>query len=236
MAKDLNSKSTVQSLMEYGIKMAKAVVSSPCSTDEDGWWRLIPKIMEDSYVLLLGDGSPTYAIGTFIRTEHEKYEGKVKGFFGGFHLGLEGHWKRGSIFGLSHLHDIFSTWRTTSGQLKWVMQPSNPNQIQEELVMYTLAMYVSAIQSLLKSRQNNANYDGQAIILSAPDVIDFMVQRAHEQPLVMVMLLELQFEVVGFILQEAEKSLIAVCIIHCRSTLPFFLLALTCHKVRHYAD
>ena len=33
-------------------------------------------------------------------------------------------------------------------QLKWVMNPGNPNQIDEELVMHILAMYVAVIRSV----------------------------------------------------------------------------------------
>ena len=59
-------------------------------------------------------------------------------YFGGFHLILETHKKRGSLFGDTHLRDIFRKWRPTDKQLDWVMAPGDPNQVDSEIVMYHL--------------------------------------------------------------------------------------------------
>ena len=107
--------------------------------------------MEKYGTALLGDGNPTHMIQNILQEEDEtasRYK-NVKAFTGGFHMILEAHRKRGSLFGMSHLEDIFSCWRTSIGQLKWVMNPGDPNQIDSELVMYVLAIYVAAICALI---------------------------------------------------------------------------------------
>ena len=207
MKADLNSKSTVKSLMNYGVTIRKNVLESDA---EDDWWKENNKpIMEDIELPLLGDGSPTYAISTILRKDAEKmeYRGKVKGVGGGFHLLLEAHRKCGSLFGGSHLADIFSSWRTTQGQLNWVLDPGDPGQIDAELVMVVLALYVSAIRGEATRKASKAENKGEADFkLSAEDIIDSMVKRAMEEPLMLVMLIQLRLAEVTFMLHEGEKK------------------------------
>ena len=164
--------------------------------------------MQDYALPLLGDGSPTYAISTILRTDAaKKYEGKVTGFGGGFHLLLETHRKRGSLFGASHLEDLFSTWRTTQGQLKWVLEPGDPGQIDAELIMVVLALYTVAIREEAKRRAKKAHENGEAHFkMCAADVIDSMTKRALEHPLMLVMLIELRLAELTFMLHEAERK------------------------------
>jgi hypothetical protein len=65
-----------------------------------------------------------------------------------FSFGFASSQKRGDMFGPTHLCDFFSAWRTADKQLDWVMHPGDPNQVDAELIMYLLAMYTAAIQSL----------------------------------------------------------------------------------------
>ena len=207
MKADLNSTSTVKSLMNYGVTIRKNVLESEA---EDDWWKENNKpIMEDIELPLLGDGSPTYAISTILRKDAEKmeYRGKVKGVGGGFHLLLEAHRKCGSLFSGSHLVDIFSSWRTTPGQLNWVLDPGDPGQIDAELVMVVLALYVSAIRGEATRKASEAETKGEADFkLSPEDIIDSMVKRAMEEPLMLVMLIQLRLAELTFMLHEGEKK------------------------------
>ena len=56
MKKDLNAKSTVRSLMDYGVKMRDRVLEK----EAQGRWASVPKILEDIPLPLCGDGNPTY--------------------------------------------------------------------------------------------------------------------------------------------------------------------------------
>ena len=205
MKADLNSKSTVKSLMNYGLTIRSNVLESAA---ENEWWKEQTPILQDYGLPLLGDGSPTYAISTILRTdEAKKYEGKVMGFGGGFHLLLETHRKRGSLFGASHLEDLFSTWRTTTGQLKWVLDPGDPGQIDAELIMVVLALYTAAIREEAKRRAKKAHENGEEHFkMCAADVIDSMTKRALEHPLMLVMLIELRLAELTFMLHEAERK------------------------------
>ena len=203
MKADLNSKSTVKSLMNYALDIRRNVLDTD---PEDDWWDNITPIMEDIELPLLGDGSPTYAISTILRTDEDnKYRGKVKGVGGGFHLLLEAHRKCGSLFSGSHLIDIFSSWRTTPGQLNWVLDPGDPGQIDAELVMYILALYVSAIRAEAARKAKVAEGE-ESFDLSPSDIIDSMVKRAMEEPLMLVILTQLRLAELTFMLHEAEKK------------------------------
>ena len=205
MKADLNAKSTVTSLMNYGLSIRSNVLNNAA---ENEWWAEQTPIMEDYGLPLLGDGSPTYAISTILRKDtDEKYNGKVMGFGGGFHLLLETHRKRGSLFGGSHLEDIFSTWRKTPGQLKWVLEPGDPGQIDEELIMVVLALYTTAVREEAKRRAKKAHEKGNTHFkMCAADIIDSMTKRALEQPLMLVMLIELRLAELTFMLHEAERK------------------------------
>ena len=205
MKADLNAKSTVKSLMNYGLDIRSNVLEKAA---ENEWWEEQTPIMQDYGLPLLGDGSPTYAISTILRTDTaKKYKDKVMGFGGGFHLLLETHRKRGSLFGASHLEDMFSTWRTTNGQLKWVLEPGDPGQIDAELIMVVLALYTVAIREEAKRRAKKAHENGEKHFrMSAADVIDSMTRRALEHPLMLVVLIELRLAELTFMLHEAERK------------------------------
>ena len=128
----------------------------------------------------------------------------MKGVRGGFHLLLEAHQKCGSLFSGSHLIDLFSSWRTTQGQLNWVLDPGDPGQIDAELVMVILALYVSAICAESARKANVA--EGEEFDLSPSDVIDSMVKRAMEEPLMLVILIQLRLVELTFMLHEGEKK------------------------------
>jgi hypothetical protein len=197
MAKDLNGAEAVEDLMEYALQMMKQVVGSKINDEE---WKDVTKLMDEFGVALCGDGNPTFIMNNMIKKQQGKYGGKVSSFFGGFHLILEAHRKRGGLFGKSHLEDVFSSWRTSIGQLKWVLNPGDPNQIDAELVMYILGMDVAALRSLIKGRGPGA------VTISAADVVDHMIQRSEQYPIIMVILIEIRYAEVIFMLHQAEKQ------------------------------
>ena len=201
MKRDLNSKSTCKVLLDYCLEMRDTVISKDA---EDGW-EAIPKIMEEVPLPVCGDGNPTFLISTLMKETPEKYSRKVVGYSGGFHMLLEAHRKRGDAFGQTHLEDIFSCWRPTEGQLRWVLNPGDPNQINAELIMYVLGMYAAAIRSALIGKANSAANDAE-IQLSAKEVVDHMLARAKEWPIVMMVLIELRFAELTFMLKESQRN------------------------------
>jgi hypothetical protein len=200
MAKDLNGTEAVEDLIEYSLQLLKLVSGSEIKDDE--WKNISTKPLIDEYgVALCGDGNPTFIMNNLIKKKEEEYAGKIAPYFGGFHLVLEGHRKRGSLFGKSHMEDFFSSWRTSEGQLKWVLNPGDPNQIDTELGMYVLGIYVSAVRAVIKHKG-----PGTAFSISSSDVVDHMIQRAKEFPIVMIILIEIRYAEVIFMLHQSEKE------------------------------
>jgi len=188
--------------MEYALQLLKKIVGAEVKDQE---WVGIEKIMNEYGVALLGDGNPTYMMNNLIKEKDDLYGNKLRSFFGGFHLMLESHRKRGDLFAKSHLEDVFSSWRTSEGQLKWVMNPGDPNQINAELVMYVLAVYVSAMRALIKSRRDAEGPECD-ILVSAADVVDHIIERAMSYPIVFAILIEVRYAEVIFMLQQSEKT------------------------------
>ena len=159
--------------------------------------------MHESGPWICGDGSPTYAM----KRLHEKnpiYTGrKFIALNGGFHTMLETHKMRGRIFGPSHLRLIWELWRPTKAQLDWVMSPGDPNQVEDELVMYYLAVIASAVFALLDRRvEKNESIQG----VSAMDVLKFMQEVAAECPIAQVVYNEIRFAEAVFLVQQAEEE------------------------------
>jgi hypothetical protein len=203
MNMDLASDETVQSLMKYTASLGTSALKADSSINDDD----IDPIMGSFGVPLLGDGNPSWAINKILRKTRDTYKNKVQGFFGGFHLVLEAHKKRGDMFGPTHLRDFFSAWRTTDKQLDWVMHPGDPNQVDAELIMYHLAMYTAAIRSLVKAkREREPGRVLDNVNVNPCDVVDHMVARAKEHPIALCILLELRFAEVIFMLHESEKK------------------------------
>ncbi len=133
---DLVTDSTLNVLLGYA-----ETLTDQCLEGESTIEEAYPPIMETTSAYLLGDGNPVWGINKLLRKNPTKYKRRIKASFGGFHLVLETHKKRGTLFGDTHLRDIFRKWRKSDKQLEWVMDPGDPNQVDKEMVMYHLGTY-----------------------------------------------------------------------------------------------
>jgi hypothetical protein len=210
MELDLNSKKACKVLMEYGHQLLKKVQAQEV---HDISWQAIERVMDKYGVALLGDGNPSHMILNLLQeaASDDDVCKNTKAFTGGFHMILEAHRKRGGLFGKSHLEDFFSCWRTSVGQLNWVMNPGDPGQIDSELSMYILALYTAAIRAVIETKRlefesSEAPVQQEKIKICATDIIDFMLKRARKYPIVMVILLEMRFAEVIFMLHNAEQD------------------------------
>ena len=110
--KDLNSREAVLMLMQYAKQIMKKVENK--EVDEE--WNDIEKIVNKYGVPLLGDRNPSHMIQNILKEDKYSTDFKdIKAFSGGFHLILEAHRKRGSLFAKSHLEDFFHL-----GERQWV--------------------------------------------------------------------------------------------------------------------
>ena len=120
----------------------------------------------------VGDGKPMIEAQN-LRRKHADLRDTILGI-GGFHVGLIG-WKAiGRLFQFAFLGAFFSLWRTTEGQLKYVMVPGNPNQVIRETTVVVYAIYLEAIRGYVRSLDTNK----ETVDVSAIDVFDFMCERA----------------------------------------------------------
>ena len=144
MKHDLAADKTLEILLSYSEKLAENSLKDDKSEEED----FLP-IMAHLSPYLLGDGNPIWGIYKLLRKNEGKYsKRRMPAYFGGFHLVLETHKKRGSLFGSSHLCDVFRNWRNSDTQLEWVMDPGDPSQVDDEMAMYHLGKFTKILISL----------------------------------------------------------------------------------------
>ncbi len=158
--------------------------------------------MQGRGVYLCGDGQPTFAMLRLKKT-HEDFKDKdFLPFNGGFHTMLETHKLRGKMFGSAHLREIWAHWRSTKAQLDWVMSPGDPNQVEDEMVMYYFGAIAAAIKELIDHREKC----NQSTDISAFDVFTYMQDAAQQSPIAQSIYNELRFAEVIFLLQLAEET------------------------------
>ena len=92
---------------------------------------------------------------------------------------LEIHRMRGRMFGLAHMIKIWSIWHQSPGQLGWVLNPGNPNQVYEELIMYYFALIAAAVLACLEVKLSVGDMSG----VSAVEVLDYMINSAKANPM-----------------------------------------------------
>ena len=158
MKQDLAADKTLDTLLAYAETLADNTLKAKNEEEEE-----FEPIMSVLSPYLLGDGNPIWGIYKQLRkADSNAYKRRMPAYFGGFHLGLETHKKRGSLFGDSHLCDIFREWRPTDGMLKWVMEPGDPGQVESELIMYHLGelkmIHINLSLSFFQTYSNSQSY------------------------------------------------------------------------------
>ena len=224
--RDLNDSDTVKALLEDGMNRGKLILEKGCK-DSPAFEKAqeqhgIKPLYESFPNIQVGDGKPMIEAQN-LRRKHLELRDTILGI-GGFHVGLIG-WKAiGRLFQFAFLGAFFSLWRTTEGQLKYVMVPGNPNQVIRETTVVVYAIYLEAIRGYVRSLGTNT----ETIDVSAIDVFDFMCERAKHDRLILVVLLYLRCVHVIQMLYESEKRaslrlyiscmkyiLLMSCISHC---------------------
>lgn len=119
--------------------------------DTPSGWEEITPISSDVPFLMACDGAPASQMARMQIENPEKVPACI--LSGGFHMMLSGYKAQGKLFAKTHLEDIFSLWRTTEGKLKWVMEPGDPNQIEDELIMMLLGLFTHAILGLIETKR-----------------------------------------------------------------------------------
>ena len=203
--KDLNSLEMVEILVDYLSQVKELLLALPDDGPDDIFKDLDDNskpqpIMEDVRPSAAGDGLPSHMMSKLLKEASELSE-KVQVSFGGFHTKLSGC-KSNGIFFETHLEQIFTPWRNTEGMINWVKNPGDPNQLEDELTLVIAAFNVSAIRGLVAHRKQI----GGSLEISAVDVEEFIIERAREYPIIMVVLMQLRLAEVLLLLDEAEST------------------------------
>ena len=152
---DLSKKETVRLIMNYSNDIVAHILEKG-KDDDEGYQRYKP-IHEDVRSSLVGDGSPIIAAHNIMRSEHPLSIRAHLAVFGGFHLMLELYKKRGSMFEMTHLRNIFSMTRKSPAAQDHVLQPSDPSQAERETMQMHCGIYLSALRALIRLKRADCN-------------------------------------------------------------------------------
>ena len=129
---DLNKSDTVLGLAEYA-EVARSAILKKANREKGSLWearqqrRQIKPLLEEFSVAIAGDGAPMIEAQKLKRTVG-KFKNLITGL-GGFHVGMI-QWKGiGRLFEGAFLGDLFGLWRTSEKQIAYVMDPSDPTQV-----------------------------------------------------------------------------------------------------------
>ena len=97
-------------------------------------------------IIITGDGAPVEMAARIkdaaFSNNDSKYE-KVQFLLGGFHAKLEQYRKKSQLS--QEFWGFFvSKWRKSAQEMKWIMDPADPNDLEEELPQYIAGHYRAA--------------------------------------------------------------------------------------------
>ena len=128
-----------------------------------------------------------------------RFSGKFYAFPGGFHAGMKLHNSRGRMFE-NILSKFIDAWRGSVAKKQWILFPSDPRQLENELPQYILLHYRSAFVYCWESMGNDRNN-----IPSAADVHRYMIRRAKYSPYRQAVLIELRYAEITKLMRMSAK-------------------------------
>ena len=161
--------------------------------------------MQSTGPYICGDGSPTFAMIRLKENDERYQHRRFVPLNGGFHTALETHKMRGKMFGQAHMRTIWAQWRASTAQLDWVMNPGDPNQVEDEMKMYYLAKIEAVILALMEYRKEKGESDDVGNV-STMDVYNFLTTEGTKSPIAHEILTEMRFAEVVFLLHQAEEE------------------------------
>ncbi|KAL9178464.1 hypothetical protein ACHAXT_003794 [Thalassiosira profunda] len=128
-----------------------------------------------------------------------RFYGKFWVFPGGFHACMKLHNCCGIMFG-NFVAVFFGAWRNTPNKVNWILFPSDPRQLEQELPQYILLHYRSAFIYLWGSRGKDPEK-----IPSAAEVHEYMLKRAVDSPFRQAVLLQLRYAEITKLLRMSAR-------------------------------
>ncbi|KAJ1399192.1 hypothetical protein B484DRAFT_406394 [Ochromonadaceae sp. CCMP2298] len=200
-AHDLEKQQEQLRLKNYTVsadgKCVVRVNSSSSSSSSSGEDVLRP-VQLCTGAMMVGDGSPTFAIWKAQCSEGFPSSDKLYNSIGGFHTYLEMWRQWGLLFRDSHLELLVGAWRDSPGKLQWFLAPGDPRQCEEETEEYLLAHYLTAIRACSEKLRRED--------VTVEEVEEFMLQRAAEHTAVYDVLLGIRWVEVMYMMRDSEAS------------------------------
>eukprot|EP00986_Skeletonema_menzelii_P002100 scaffold575_cov121-Skeletonema_menzelii.AAC.1 len=132
-----------------------------------------------------------------------KYHDKIFVSFGVFHATLKMHNCRGLMF-VTMLDEFFSSFRNTPNRRKWVIFPSDPRQLEDELPQIICAHYASAFINCWEDGKTKGIYrDGE--YPSVKDVHKYMLGRAAKYPFLKAVLNDIRYAEIAKMMKMSAK-------------------------------
>ena len=231
MRRDLNKKDTVIQLLQYTESIQEAILNG---SDDIQFTGQVPCLQDlkigfggDGHPI-----SAAQRYMKENRDDENPFFERIMAVFGGFHLMLEMYKKIGSLFQHTHLRFINGLFRLSLGAVNFVITPSDPNQAEGEMIQRHLAFNLSALRCVLwlKRRKlyEEIDWDGDddelleydmeswdseqdddpiledEVSVTVAELIRFILYRAKHNVQTFILLMEMRFSEVLFLLQRAE--------------------------------
>lgn len=199
MQMDLGKKETCVKLGNY---MERLKETNLAQRPAEGWEDVRP-ISKDIPIMLACDGQLAGQIQRLKMTN----EIQTQTIVAGFHLSLSAYKALGKLFAETHLKDFFKCWRKSDKQLKWVLDPGDLNQVEEELTMMMMGILSDATFHCVNKKKREAGDSRSASVdVSSTDVIDHIIKRAIEYPMVHTVTMTFPIFCLLTMLQNAERN------------------------------
>jgi hypothetical protein len=169
---DLARTDVIRAIMDYGVRATTNERQNATLISDNKVEPPVQSIM----VALTGDGSPaesSHRINDADKSSGENKYNPIRFFPGDFHFALEFHRMRGRFFDEDFGYFV-SKWRTTPGKQKWILEPLDPNDLEDELYEYMLAHYRCAVDCLAEIKGST---------LSPAQINEHMLEGASNFPI-----------------------------------------------------
>lgn len=200
--KDPAKKETIADLMRYAAEQIRRRV---LESDSEHFMEGIAPIMTRVPISLATDGGPCKIAEDLLLKDESIKSLPVEPVPGGFHLMLEVYKKMGPMFYNTHLRDIIKLWRESEKQIKWITEPSDPNQSEAEYDTIHLAIVHAALLGVIAQKKRE-NSELNALDIAPNDILNHMINCSKKNPRCAAMLLQVRFLEILMMLRSAEKQ------------------------------
>jgi len=202
---NLSTTETVKKLLVYSDDIYHCVTDPTLDQNQiDQEYRIVADKVH--LVYFLGDGQPTKQAQVLMRNDPECENLKVKPINGAFHTYSKSINCVGYLYYDTHEFDIINNWRESEKQVKWITNPSDPNQSENEQAIKYNATIAAASLGFMDKLSREADEGAESVATTAADFLDYLVELSEKKPNAMAILGQMRFYENILLVREAEKE------------------------------